>query len=294
MQDQIRESDTPQPGVLLIDDQPAVLNELAEILQSLNVNVVATTPSSDLVGVLQKHSIAVAVIGIHPQGSEPLAIARLLRGHSPSHHFPILFLVDDSQPASSSADLYAAGAVDYLVRPFLPEVLRCKVVALLEQNRSGYPVLPVDSRAEEFPTTKVFGGVEPPALSAAPDAKSTSASRRRVLVVEDNRDAATSLCVLLELMGHEVRVAYSGPEAVEMAEAWPPEIAISDIGLPGFDGFEVARRLRGQLGSRPLLVALTGYGRDEDRRQSQAAGFDHHLVKPADPNVIERMLLVAR
>jgi two-component system CheB/CheR fusion protein len=115
--------------------------------------------------------------------------------------------------------------------------------------------------------------------------------RRRVLVVEDNRDSAASLSVLLELMGHEVRVAYTGPEAVELAAEWAAEITISDIGLPGFDGFEVARRLRGQLGREPLLVALTGYGRDEDRRMSQEAGFDHHLVKPADPAVLQQMLL---
>ena len=73
-----------------------------------------------------------------------------------------------------------------------------------------------------------------------------------------------------------------------------PEIAISDIGLPGFDGFEVARRLRGRFGRGPLLVALTGYGRDEDRRLSREAGFDHHLVKPADPVVLRRVLAAAR
>jgi two-component system, sensor histidine kinase len=95
-------------------------------------------------------------------------------------------------------------------------------------------------------------------------------------------------------MGHEVRVAYTGPEAVAMAAEWPPEVTISDIGLPGFDGFEVARRLRCQLGKGPLLVALTGYGRDEDRRQSREAGFDHHLVKPADPAELQRMLTEKR
>lgn len=134
-------------------------------------------------------------------------------------------------------------------------------------------------------------GPEPPALSPATEETPLPTVRRRVLVVEDNRDSAASLSVLLELMGHEVRVAYTGPEAVAMAAEWPPEITISDIGLPGFDGFEVARRLRGQLGREPLIVALTGYGRDEDRRMSQEAGFDHHLVKPADPAVLQQMLL---
>jgi CheY-like chemotaxis protein len=135
---------------------------------------------------------------------------------------------------------------------------------------------------------------EPPALSTTLDRAPAPTWRRRVLVVEDNRDSATSLSVLLELMGHEVRVAYTGPEAVAIAAEWPPEVTISDIGLPGFDGFEVARRIRCQLGSQPLLVALTGYGRDEDRRLSREAGFDHHLVKPADPVELQRMLVEKR
>jgi CheY-like chemotaxis protein len=148
-------------------------------------------------------------------------------------------------------------------------------------------------RGTEFPV-KADGQAEPPALSSSPQGVPAPAGRRRVLVVEDNRDSATSLSVLLELMGHEVRVAYTGPEAVAMAAEWPPEVTISDIGLPGFDGFEVARRLRCQLGKGPLLVALTGYGRDEDRRQSREAGFDHHLVKPADPAELQRMLTEKR
>ncbi len=131
---------------------------------------------------------------------------------------------------------------------------------------------------------------EPAALSNGSEETQAPEPRRRVLVVEDNRDAAASLSMLLELMGHEVRVATTGPEAVRLASEWPPEITISDIGLPGFDGYEVARRLRVQLGREPLLVALTGYGRDEDRRQSREAGFDHHLVKPADPAVLRRVL----
>ncbi len=151
-------------------------------------------------------------------------------------------------------------------------------------------------RGTEFVVTLPAAG-EPPALSAAAEetpVPANRAARRRVLVVEDNRDAAASLSTLLELMGHEVRVAYTGPEALTLAADWTPEIAISDIGLPGFDGFEVARRLRGRFGRGPLLVALTGYGRDEDRRLSQEAGFDHHLVKPADPVVLRRVLAAAR
>jgi CheY-like chemotaxis protein len=105
----------------------------------------------------------------------------------------------------------------------------------------------------------------------------------RVLIVEDNVDAAESLQMLLELLGHRVDVAHDGPTALDFARAHGPEMMLVDIGLPEMDGYEVARRLRADPAVPSLvLVALTGYGRDEDRRQALAAGFDHHLAKPVD------------
>jgi signal transduction histidine kinase/CheY-like chemotaxis protein len=113
----------------------------------------------------------------------------------------------------------------------------------------------------------------------------------RVLVVDDNVDAAQSLAVLLNLWGHEVCTAHDGAAALEAAQAWQPEVVLLDIGLPGMDGYEVARRLRAAQGpARPLLVALTGYAQEEDRRRSREAGFDRHLVKPADPETLEVLL----
>jgi CheY-like chemotaxis protein len=118
---------------------------------------------------------------------------------------------------------------------------------------------------------------------------------RRVLVVEDSPDAATSLRLLLELSGYQVRVAYTGPEGLAAAEAWRPAAVVCDIGLPEMDGYEVARRLRRTAGLEAvLLVALTGYGRDEDRRRAFEAGFDHHLTKPADPEELRRLLGAGR
>ena len=117
--------------------------------------------------------------------------------------------------------------------------------------------------------------------------------RRRILVVDDNVDAARSLARLLaRLYGQEVRVAHDGPEALAVAEEFRPEVVLLDIGLPGMDGYEVARRLR----ERPefegtLLVALTGWGQESDVERSRAAGFDHHLVKPANPEAILELLL---
>jgi CheY-like chemotaxis protein len=104
-------------------------------------------------------------------------------------------------------------------------------------------------------------------------------------------DAAQSLAVLLSLWGHEVHAAHDGAAALEAAQAWQPEVVLLDLGLPGMDGYEVARRLRAAPGSaRPLLVALTGHAQEEDRRRSQDAGIDRHLVKPVEPETLEVLL----
>ena len=105
-----------------------------------------------------------------------------------------------------------------------------------------------------------------------------------MLVVEDNRDAAETLRALLELHGYEVGVAYTGPGGVEAARARRPDVVVCDIGLPGLDGCEVARHLRRDPATADArLIAVTGYGREEDRERVLAAGFDRHLVKPVDP-----------
>jgi signal transduction histidine kinase/ActR/RegA family two-component response regulator len=114
----------------------------------------------------------------------------------------------------------------------------------------------------------------------------------RLLLVEDNVDAAESLEALLEVLGHRVRVAGDGPRALAMAQSDPPDIMLVDIGLPGMDGYEVARCARADARLRHVtLVALTGYGRDEDRERARDAGFDHHLVKPVDPNMLQDLVL---
>jgi CheY-like chemotaxis protein len=113
----------------------------------------------------------------------------------------------------------------------------------------------------------------------------------RVLVVEDHWDTAESLRVLLGLAGHDVRVAGSGPEGVRVAAEWRPRVVLCDIGLPGFDGWEVARRIRadpGTAGAR--LYALTAYDTREDRIRSREAGFEQHLAKPADFEDILRLV----
>ena len=120
------------------------------------------------------------------------------------------------------------------------------------------------------------------------------AARRRVLVVDDNRDAAESLGMLLELLGAEVRVVFGGAEALAALETFSPSVVLLDIGMPDIDGLEVARRIRQRPDLRDVtLIALSGWGQEEDRRQSQLAGFDYHLIKPPDVSVLETLLVSA-
>ncbi|HET7670098.1 MAG TPA: response regulator [Burkholderiales bacterium] len=112
----------------------------------------------------------------------------------------------------------------------------------------------------------------------------------RVLVADDNRDAADSLQRVLALSGHEVRVAYDGESAVRTGEEFRPRVAILDIGMPGMNGYEVARELRTRHGRQVTIVALTGWGQEADRRKATEAGFDHHLTKPVDPGTLDILL----
>ncbi len=118
-----------------------------------------------------------------------------------------------------------------------------------------------------------------------------TATRRRVLVVDDNSDHAESLAFLLKLMGHETRMAHDGEAALQVAAEFEPNVALIDIGLPRLNGYEVARRLREQPRLRnALLVAQTGWGQESDRARSQEAGFDHHLIKPVAPEVLAEII----
>lgn len=113
---------------------------------------------------------------------------------------------------------------------------------------------------------------------------------RRIVLIDDNVDAAESLAMLLRLKGHEVHIAYDGPAGVALALKAEPDCVLVDIGLPGIDGYAVAKRLRAHERERTLLVALTGYSQSEDRLKSEQAGFDHHLVKPVAQDVLEDVL----
>lgn len=125
----------------------------------------------------------------------------------------------------------------------------------------------------------------------APEEDVSAITPRSVLVVDDNVYSAESLAVLVKLWGHRAEVAYSGPAALELAQKLQPQIVLLDIGLPGMDGYKVARQIRANPPLKnTLLVAMTGYGQEEDRRSSREAGFDYHLVKPLDLDALERLI----
>jgi signal transduction histidine kinase/ActR/RegA family two-component response regulator len=138
-----------------------------------------------------------------------------------------------------------------------------------------------------LPVVRIAAASAPPVQTTAP----ADAAACRVLVVDDNQDFATSLAMILRDLGNDVCVAHDGIEGLRAAEAFQPAVAFLDIGLPGLDGYELARRLRGSRGSGTLLlVAVTGWGQRSDKLRAAQAGFDHHLVKPIDPNALPSIL----
>jgi two-component system CheB/CheR fusion protein len=135
----------------------------------------------------------------------------------------------------------------------------------------------------------------PESADAAPaparPAAGARASARKILVVDDNRDSATSLALMLQLMGSETRTAHDGLEGLEVAAVFRPDVVLLDLGMPRLNGYDTARRMREQpWGRTAVLVALTGWGQESDRARSREAGFDHHLVKPVEPALLERLL----
>jgi two-component system CheB/CheR fusion protein len=123
----------------------------------------------------------------------------------------------------------------------------------------------------------------------------SKASPRRVLIVDDNEDAANSLAMILKLSGHETASVYTAMDALERAVSFRPDVVLLDIGLPGMNGYEVAQKMRELPGLADIrLVAVTGYGRSDDRLRARDAGFDDHLTKPVEFAVLDRVLTGVR
>jgi len=144
-------------------------------------------------------------------------------------------------------------------------------------------------RGSEF-RVRVPTRLTPDAGSATPGRRVMTPRRLKILVVDDNRDAAESLAMLLQLKGHEVQIAYDGENALQLAEDFRPHTVLLDLGMPKMNGYEACRRIREQTwGTQMTLIAVTGWGQEDDRRNSTAAGFDGHLVKPVDPETLEEV-----
>jgi DNA-binding response OmpR family regulator len=131
------------------------------------------------------------------------------------------------------------------------------------------------------------------AKPAAPAKPQAPIAGVKVLVADDNRDAADSLQRILSLYGYQVEVAYDGTAAIRLDGAFHPKVAVLDIGMPGANGFEVARSIRESRGDGVTLIALTGWGQEGDRRRAMEAGFDYHLTKPVDPGALNDLLVEA-
>jgi CheY-like chemotaxis protein len=169
------------------------------------------------------------------------------------------------------------------------------VQGLVEMHQGRVEAHSTLGQGSEFVVTLPVALSSEARLPSAPAETSKSATRSlRVLVADDNVDTADTMAMLITTLGHDVRKAYDGPASLEAALDYRPDIMLLDIGLPGLDGYQLAKRIRGQAALQDVvLVALTGYGHESARQRSLGAGFDHHLTKPHDLKQLEQILASA-
>jgi CheY-like chemotaxis protein len=147
-------------------------------------------------------------------------------------------------------------------------------------------------KGSEFTIRLPISHASAPLSKAAPTSSAHAGPKRRILVVDDNVDAAMTVSTLLKTWGHEVHSVHTGVRAIEEVQNFRPEIVLLDIGLPGMSGYDVARQLRSEPSSKGVIIAaLTGYGQESDRQREFEAGFDYHLTKPPDPNLLASLLI---
>jgi PAS domain S-box-containing protein len=150
------------------------------------------------------------------------------------------------------------------------------------------------NQGSEFTVQLRLSADQCPSATTMPRAQA-AIGQRRILVVDDNRDAAESLSMILRFLGADVQVAHGGREALDILSTYEPSVVLLDIGMAGMDGYEVARRIRTAFPEQPpTIVALTGWGQEDDRQRARDAGFDHHLIKPADISVLQALLASLR
>jgi PAS domain S-box-containing protein len=258
---QILRVERDEIGLYLSGDRTRLVQSLTNVLQN---SVKFTPPGGEI------------VVGVHDAGPDVELVVRDNGVGIPAEILPRvfeLFVQSERTPDRSQGGLG----------------IGLSVVKRLVEMHGGAVAVASEGQGCGTTVTIRLPRIEPPAGHA--NHPRSAAPPRRVLVVDDSADAADSLAMLLQMEGHEVSTAYSAVAALEAAEKLQPDVAFIDIGLPQMDGYEVARRLRTSDRCRFIrLVALTGYGQPEDRAAARSAGFDHHLVKPADRDSVDAIL----
>lgn len=254
------------PGAVPIS---ADITRLEQVITNLLNNAVKFTPAGGTIWVSVEHERDTAVLKVRDNG----------RGISPAllpHVFELFTQGDRSLARSEGGMGIGLTLVQNLVRMHGGTVeARSAGLGLGSEFTVRLPMLPV----------------VPTGISRSAEQRTMPEQRKRVLVVEDNFDSAETLAAMLQIMGHEVHVAHDGQSGLTEFLRVKPSVVLLDIGLPGISGYEVAEKLRAQPANQSLsIIALTGYGSDSDRDRAKAAGFDHHLVKPVDFNVLEKLI----
>jgi signal transduction histidine kinase len=255
------------PETLPVDADPV---RLAQVISNLLTNAAKYTEPNGRINVTAERAGDTAVLRVRDAG---IGIAP----HMLPHIFELFVQVEPAATRSQGGLGIGLTLVKNLVEMHNGTV---------EAHSEGL------GQGSEFVVRLPLAAEAPAADSTGqPGQDPTPRSGQRLLVVDYNQDAAISLAVLLRLQGHEVRVAFNGVAALEMTKSFTPEVVFLDIGMPGMDGYEVARRLRQQPGLESVfLAALTGWGQHEDRRRSAEAGFDYHLVKPPKAKFLAELL----
>jgi len=254
----------PPPAPMLLEVDPV---RITQVITNVLTNAAKYTPSGGLIYVGMRLEAQYFVIFVRDNGVG-------LTAESMSHVFDMFTRVE-SQVARAEGGLGIGLA--------LAKGLMQLHGGRLEVNSAG------PGEGSEFliclPRSLI---VEPPPPQAPPSETKPETKPRRILVADDNVDSAESVSMLLKLSGHEVHLAHTGADALEAAERVRPDIGIFDIGMPDLSGYEVAERIRHEAwGENITLIAVTGWGQESDKRRALAAGFDHHLTKPVDPEELE-------
>ena len=253
------------PDALVLEADPV---RIAQVFGNLLNNAAKYSPSGAAIGIEARREgdQAVVVVSDAGQGIEP-------------EQLPHLFKIFSRGSRSAKQDQSGLGIGLALVRR-LVEMHRGRVEAHSDGAGKG----------SRFTVRLPLGPAPAARDSSGPQVPAPAVAPVRILVVDDNRDAADSMRMLLEDAGAQVQTAHSGPEALAAFESGEPRVLLLDVGMPGMDGYEVARRVRASTKAQPCIIALTGWGQDEDRRRVREAGFDHHLTKPVDLGTLQALL----